>query len=215
MRKKKEEPRIIEEKGFISEDESVMNLSACLNRIYRKVSSEGLTNDSLQELRNDIDYVAAFYHIDTPSSVLLAGILEKSATNNLMDDEDLANYLGCTNIEFIHYHEQLLNELMPKMQEQARAVQLHYTREQTLWKIRGTSAEAQIKKAFLDVGMSTVVECQKYRAKVLIDLGVRKLRLYVGFKALEKQDTLPNLTRAVLDLKDAVCRIGGDIKLER
>ena len=39
--------------------------------------------------------------------MLLAAILEKSATNNLMDDEDLAMYLGCTNIEFIRYHKKL------------------------------------------------------------------------------------------------------------
>ena len=109
MRKKKEEPRIIEEKGFISEDESVQNQAACLTRIYRKVNIEGLTADSIQALRGDIDYVAGFYHIDNESAVLLAAILEKSATNNLMDDEDLAQYLGCTNIEFIRYHEQLRN----------------------------------------------------------------------------------------------------------
>ena len=59
------------------------------------------------ELRDDIDYVTEFYHIDNPSAVLLAAILEKSATNNLMDDEDLAQYLGCTNIEFIRYHKNL------------------------------------------------------------------------------------------------------------
>ena len=39
--------------------------------------------------------------------MLLAAILEKSANNNLMDDEDLAMYLGCTNIEFIRYHKKL------------------------------------------------------------------------------------------------------------
>lgn len=109
MRTKKEQHPMFEEKGFISEDESVLNQAACLNRIYRKVNYEGLTADSIQELRDDIDYVAEFYHIDNQSAVLLAAILEKSATNNLMDDEDLAQYLGCTNIEFIRYHEQLRN----------------------------------------------------------------------------------------------------------
>ncbi len=108
-----------------------------------------------------------------------------------------------------------INHFLPQMQERARAVQLHYTKEQTLWKIKGTSAEALIKKAFHDIGMKAVVECQKYRAKVFIDLGGRTLRIYVGFKALEKEDTLPNITRAVLDLKDAACRIGGDIILGR
>ncbi len=107
MRTKKEQLSMFEEKGFISEDESVVNQAACLNRIYRKVDFEGLTADSIQELRDDIDYVAECYHIDNQGAVLLAAILEKSVTNNLMDDEDLAMYLGCTNIEFIRYHKKL------------------------------------------------------------------------------------------------------------
>lgn len=102
---------------------------------------------------------------------------------------------------------------LPRMYERARAVQLHYTKEQTLWKIKGTSAQAQIEKAFKDLGMKAVIECQKHRAKVLIDLDGRTLRFYVKFKDLVQQDTLPGITRAVLDLKDAVGRIGRDVRL--
>ena len=103
----KRESTIFEEKNFISEDETVQTQAACLNRIFRKVNSTGLSADTIQELRDDIDYVAERYHIDNQEAVLLAAILEKSATNNLMDDEDLAMYLGCTNIEFIRYHKKL------------------------------------------------------------------------------------------------------------
>ena len=105
--RKTREPDMFTEKSFLSEDETVQNQAACLNRIYRKVNSEGLSADTVQELRDDIDYIAEFYSIDNQSAVLLAAILEKSATNNLMDDEDLAQYLGCTNIEFIRYHKNL------------------------------------------------------------------------------------------------------------
>ena len=105
--RKTREPDLFIEKSFISEDETVQNQAACLNRIYRKVNHEGLSADTIQELRDDIDYIAEFYSIDNQSAVLLAAILEKSATNNLMDDEDLAQYLGCTNIEFIRYHKNL------------------------------------------------------------------------------------------------------------
>ena len=103
----KRESTIFEEKNCISEDETVQTQAACLNRIFRKVNSTGLSADTIQELRDDIDYVAERYHIDNQGAVLLAAILEKSATNNLMDDEDLAMYLGCTNIEFIRYHKKL------------------------------------------------------------------------------------------------------------
>ena len=108
-----------------------------------------------------------------------------------------------------------INHFLPRMQDQARAVQLHYTKEQTLWKIRGTSAAELIKNAFKDSGLKAGIECQRYRAKVLIDLGGRTLRFYVAYKTLEKSDTLPKVVQAVLDLNDAACRIGGDLKLSR
>ena len=106
MRTRRDAP-ILEEKSFISEDNNVMNQAACLNRIYRKVNSEGLSAETLYALHDDIGYVSGFYQVDKTSAVLLAAILEKSATNNLMDDEDLAQFLGCTNIEFIRYHKNL------------------------------------------------------------------------------------------------------------
>ena len=108
MRARRDLP-VPEEKNYISEDENVQNQAACLNRIFRRVNRDGLTAETLKALGDDIDYVARLYHIDSTSTVLLAAILEKSASNSLMDDEDLAMYLGCTNIEFIRYHEQLRN----------------------------------------------------------------------------------------------------------
>ena len=95
---------LFEEKGFLPEPETTLSQAACLNRIYRKVNMAGFSAETLEELRSDLDYINGLYHVDDASAVLLAGILEKSATNNLMDDEDLAGYLGCTNIEFIRYH---------------------------------------------------------------------------------------------------------------
>ena len=63
--------------------------------------------------------------------------------------------------------------------------------------------------------MDCQTEYQRYRAKVLINLDGRTLRFYIGYKALEQADTLPGIVRAVLDLKDAADRIGGDVKLGR
>lgn len=104
---------------------------------------------------------------------------------------------------------------LPKMQERTHAVQLHYTKEQTLWKIKGASAEAQITAAFGEAGMKAVVERQRYRAKVSIDLGGCKIRFYVGYKTLEKEETMPSVVQAVLDLRDAICRLGGDVRISR
>ena len=94
-------------KTFQSEDKNVLSQPACLNRIYRSINSQGFTEETIQELRADIDYISGIYRTKEVGAVLLAAILEKSATDHLMDDEDLASYLGCTNIEFIRYHTDL------------------------------------------------------------------------------------------------------------
>ena len=102
------------------------------------------------------------------------------------------------------------------MTERARAVQLHYNQEQTVWKIHDTSAKAQIEKAFKDVGIKVSVDGQRYRAKVQAFLGNNTLRFYVGFKALEKgEEVLEGIVQAVLDMKDALGRLGKDVKISR
>ena len=104
MRKRPANIPPFDEKRFVADGENVMSQAACLTRIFRKVSMEGITPEALSEIQGDIDYVSDYYHIDNPSAVLLAAILERTPSNNQMDDEDLAGYLGCTNIEFIRYH---------------------------------------------------------------------------------------------------------------
>ena len=105
--KKNRETSLFEEKSFISEDKSTQTLTACMSRIYRRVQSDGLSRDALKELTQDAAYVAQRFGTDNEGAILLSAILEKSSTNNHMDDEDLAQYLGCTNIEFIRFHEKL------------------------------------------------------------------------------------------------------------
>ena len=83
-----------------------MNQAACLNRIVRKVDEKGLAPDILKELCDDIGFVSGLYGIGPKSVVLLAAILERSLGGGI-SDADLAMYLGCTNIEFIRYHENL------------------------------------------------------------------------------------------------------------
>ena len=109
----------------------------------------------------------------------------------------------------------IVSRYLPRLQERAREAQLRYTKEQTLWKIRSTAAAELIRKAFDDAGLKTEIECQRFRAKVFVNLGRNRLRFYVGFKALEKGDKLPGIVRAVLDLKNAAERIGGDVRIGR
>lgn len=73
----------------------------CLNRIYRVVNIQGCSDEVLETLKDDVSVVSESFGISAQAVVLLAAILEKTNTSNCMDREDLAEYLGCSNIEFI------------------------------------------------------------------------------------------------------------------
>ena len=81
-------------------------LAASLDRIYKKVDATGLGEDTMHELKGDIEAVSDRFGISPKAAVLLAAILEKSAGNGC-DDDDLSGYVGCSNIEFIGFREPL------------------------------------------------------------------------------------------------------------
>lgn len=90
-------------KKYESDGESATTQAACLDRICRKINREGLSDRTLGDLSDDIGRVGGVYGLDPKGTVLLAAILEKSSCSPI-DDEDLAEYLGCSNIEFMRYH---------------------------------------------------------------------------------------------------------------
>ena len=81
--------------------ESSLKQVSSLNRIYQEVNTAGYSDEVVEERKNDISFIAKKYGISARSVVLLAAILEKTNTGNGVDREDLAHYLGCSNIEFI------------------------------------------------------------------------------------------------------------------
>lgn len=74
---------------------------SCLNRIYQTVDRKGCSDEVLEALNKDISIISDSFGISAQAVVLLAAILEMTNTSNNMDREDLAQYLGCSNIEFI------------------------------------------------------------------------------------------------------------------
>lgn len=94
------------EKNFTPENEGATTVAASLNRIFKKVEIEGLSEDAANELSEDIRTVADNFQISPKAAVLLAAIIEKTSGSGC-DEEDLANYIGCTNIEFLGFHEAL------------------------------------------------------------------------------------------------------------
>lgn len=95
------------EKNFAADPETALTAVSCLNRIFKKVEIDGLSEDATQELAPDIKMVSERFGICPKAAVLLAAILEKTNSSNSCDEEDLANYIGCTNLEFFGFHEAL------------------------------------------------------------------------------------------------------------
>ena len=81
-------------------------LAASLDSIYKKVDSDGLGENTMHELKNEIEAVSDRFGISPKAAVLLAAILEKSGGNGC-DDDDLSGYVGCSNIQFIGFREAL------------------------------------------------------------------------------------------------------------
>lgn len=88
-------------------DINMMTSAACLDRICRTVSSEGLCIEVVRRLRKDFQFALDRFGVDIEGASLLAFILEKTPTHHPADDEDLARFLGCSNIEFLSFSEKL------------------------------------------------------------------------------------------------------------
>jgi len=95
------------EKNFAAENNAATTTVARLNRIFKKVEVDGLSEDAANELADDIKSVAERFDICPKAAVLLAAIMEKTNSSNSCDEEDLANYIGCTNLEFFDFHDAL------------------------------------------------------------------------------------------------------------
>ena len=93
-------------KEFFEGNVTLPALTAGLNRICKSVGRNGLSKDTLEELHEDILKVAGHFGVSERAAVLLAHITEHSGGNGC-DEDDLAQYVGCSNIEFIGFREDL------------------------------------------------------------------------------------------------------------
>ena len=101
------------EKNFAADKQSAGTSAACLNRIFKKVEIDGLSEEATNELADDIRAISDKFGICPKASVLLGAIMDKTNSSASCDEEDLANYIGCTNIEFCEFHD-ALRELLDK-----------------------------------------------------------------------------------------------------
>ena len=88
-------------------DNETMSMAACLNRIMIKVRRQSFNDNTIESLKDDFAYVGEKFAICPEEAALLSFVLEKSNDFCRCDDGDLANFLGCTNIEFIGFRKYL------------------------------------------------------------------------------------------------------------
>ena len=107
----------------------------------------------------------------------------------------------------------LLAYYQDEIREQALTAQQAYLKQQMVWRINSNSAQAALVPAFEQAGLTATVVPQCYRVKVKVDLGSRTVRFFASYKALAREGSAERLVQGVLDLKDALGRIGGDVKI--
>lgn len=97
---------------------------------------------------------------------------------------------------------------IPFLTEQTRTIQQRYMKQRRVAQINAITANAIIPEEFKKVGLKAKVEGQKYRAKVLVSLNGTSVRFYVRYKDLGKEGIMDDVIKAVVDLKDALDRLG-------
>lgn len=88
-------------------DKETMSMSACLNRIMLGIKNKSYSKSLVEEMKDDFDYVGNKFSICPEESAILACVLENSCGYSSCDEEDMAEFIGCTNIEFIGFHKHL------------------------------------------------------------------------------------------------------------
>lgn len=111
-------------------DHETMSLSACLNRIMLNIQYNKYEQSLVDIMKNDFDYVGKKFGICPEETAILACIIEKNTGVHSCDDEDIAIFLGCTNIEFISYRkylDSLAQKRIVRMSKYKSANHVYYT----------------------------------------------------------------------------------------
>ena len=104
---------------------------------------------------------------------------------------------------------------IPILTERTLAVQQRYMKQRRISEINAITARELISAGFRKAGLTAEVTGQRYRAKVVVSLPAGNLRFYVRYKDLGREGIMDDVVRAVLDLKDAVTRLGQGVMLSK
>ena len=104
--------------------------------------------------------------------------------------------------------EKVWRRYLPQLTELTLAIQRNYVRESKVSRVNASVVKAVVPEAFKKVGLKAAVTGQVHRALVEVTLPTSKVRFYVRYKDLEREGMVDDVVKAVLDLKDAVSRLG-------
>lgn len=95
------------DRKFKGKDRDDMTITACMNRIMLKICEDDYNEDSLTALKDELEYVGDKLGICDDEVVLLSCILEETNSFSSCSDNDIEQYLGCTNIEFLSFRQHI------------------------------------------------------------------------------------------------------------
>ena len=96
-----------ENKNFYEGSIELHPLAASLNSIVKTVQEGGLSEESTHELEADITRVAEHFGVSPKAAILIAQFAESNVERSI-DEDDLAQYVGCSNIEFLGFRSFLM-----------------------------------------------------------------------------------------------------------
>lgn len=89
-------------KNLLDYEQTLPKLAGSLDRIYQAILQDGLGGESSPSLEVDINYVASHFGVSRNGVVLLAHITEHN-TGGGSDEDNLARFVGCSNITFMGF----------------------------------------------------------------------------------------------------------------
>ena len=94
------------QKNFSAPEINTESLASCFNQIMETVREDGYTPEVLESLRGALDAVEAKLPVNDTQAVLISYLLEARSSNRC-DESDMAEFLGCSNIQFISFNDEL------------------------------------------------------------------------------------------------------------
>lgn len=94
------------EKNFFEGNVKLSRLTTSMNNVFKTIQEAGLAEGVEESLKDDIRVISDSFGISPKAAILLPYIVEHNMTNG-SDADDLAGFVGCSNIEFFGFRPQL------------------------------------------------------------------------------------------------------------